>query len=97
LALEDEDVDSTAFEDGLTQLRAVSMAHNGMEERHEFTRLTASLDQAQRRRLQRRITVVERLAPTRPHPGLELGGENVLGGGFAAITDRVRDLFARDR
>lgn len=94
--LEKLDVSSTEFGERLQAARAMSMAHNGAEETEEFPVLEKELDENQRHRLRRRITMVEKLAPTRPHPGLELGGENVLGGGIVAMVDHARDLFAKD-
>ena len=91
------DEDDPEFTRRLEALRAIVLAHNGAEETDEFPVLHRALDPRQRRRLRRRIAVVEKVAPTRPHPGLTLGGENVLGGGFAAVTDRVRDGLARVR
>jgi hemerythrin superfamily protein len=93
--LEDLEPDSTEFADGLTQLRAIAMTHNRAEETEEFPALARGLNDSQQKHLSRRLAVVERMAPTRPHPGLALGGENILAGGFAAIVDRVHDLLAR--
>jgi hypothetical protein len=89
------DVESPEFEAGLQQARAESLAHNSAEETDEFPLLRANLDDAQRVRLRRGVEVVESMAPSRPHPGLALGGENVLAGGVVAIADRVRDMISR--
>jgi hemerythrin superfamily protein len=95
VALEKLDVESAEFGEGLTRLQAVALAHNSAEETEEFPLLSASLDETQQKRLRRRIVIVEKLAPTRPHPGLVLGGENVLAGGMTAMVDRMRDLLSR--
>lgn len=94
--LEKIDVASAQFEAGLEQARAESLAHNSAEETDEFPLLRAHLDETQRVRLRRAVQLVESIAPSRPHPGLALGGENVLAGGLVAMVDRVRDLISRD-
>lgn len=88
------DGDDPEFTRRLEALRALVLAHNGAEETDEFPVLHRALDAKQRRRLRRRIATVEKIAPTRPHPGLTLGGENVLGGGLAMVVDRTRDGLA---
>lgn len=93
LELETCDVDSAEFSERLEALRAITLAHSGAEETEEFPALERGLDDKQRDRLRHRITAVEKVAPTRPHPGLTLGGENVLAGGATAVVDRVRDLI----
>jgi hemerythrin superfamily protein len=93
--LEKMDVQSPEFEAGLEQARAESLAHNSAEETQEFPLLRTDLDDAQRLRLRRGVEVVETIAPTRPHAGLALGGENVLAGGLVAVVDRVRDMLSR--
>lgn len=93
--LEKMDVESPEFAAGLEQARAESLAHNSAEETSEFPLLRTDLDEAQLVRLRRGVQVVESIAPSRPHPGLALGGENVLAGGFVAVADRVRDLLSR--
>ncbi|HZC72576.1 MAG TPA: hemerythrin domain-containing protein [Jatrophihabitans sp.] len=91
--LEPMDVDSDEFAAGLAEVRAVTLAHNDAEELEEFPVLADQLDAGQRARLRRGLALVEAVAPTRPHPGLTLGGENVLAGGITAMVDRVRDLL----
>lgn len=92
--LERMDVESPEFEAGLAQARAESLAHNSAEETEEFPLLREDLDESQLVRLRRGVQVVEHLAPTRPHPGLALGGEHVLAGGIVAMVDRVRDMLS---
>jgi hemerythrin superfamily protein len=94
--LEKMDVESAEFAAGLELARTDSLAHNGAEETHEFPLLVKNLDDTQRARLRRGVQVVESMAPTRPHPGLALGGENVLAGGMVAVADRVRDMLSRN-
>ncbi|HKC29469.1 MAG TPA: hemerythrin domain-containing protein [Jatrophihabitans sp.] len=94
--LEQVDVESPEFIEKLEALRATALAHNGAEEIDEFPVLSSALDDAQLRRLRRGIAIVERIAPTHPHPGMTLGGENVLAGGIVAVVDRMRDALSRD-
>jgi hemerythrin superfamily protein len=93
--LEGMDVDSDEFSSGLDEVRAATLAHNGAEEVEEFPALVTGLDEGQRARLRRGLALVEAVAPTRPHPSLALGGENLLAGGMTAMVDRARDLFTR--
>lgn len=93
--LEKMDVESAEFKAGLEQARAESLAHNSAEETDEFPLLRANLDDTQLVRLRRGVQVVESVAPSRPHAGLALGGENVLAGGIVAMVDRVRDMLSR--
>ena len=93
--LEGMDVDSDEFTNGLAEVRAATLAHNDAEELEEFPVLADGLDDGQRARLRRGLALVETVAPTRPHPGLALAGENVLAGGMASMVDRVRDLLSR--
>ena len=59
---------------------------SGDERRHAFTDL--------RRLLAVLAVLAERTAPTRPHPGVELAGQNALVGPFAAMLDRARDALS---
>jgi hypothetical protein len=96
-ALLSMDADSAEFTAGLAAGRALAQTHNNAEEATEFALLADTLDERGRRRLARRVRFVEAVAPTRPHPALALGGENLLAGGFTAIADRARDLIERPR
>lgn len=37
--------------------------------------------------------LAESFAPTHPHPAIELGGEHLLAGPFAAMLDRAKDAI----
>jgi hemerythrin superfamily protein len=92
-ALEKLDVDSEEFAAGLEQLRDDVIAHAEAEETEEFSRLAAALDDKQLERMRRVAALAEKTAPTHPHPGVELRGENLLAGPFAAMLDRARDAI----
>jgi hemerythrin superfamily protein len=95
LALEKLDANSEEFTDGLRQLQRDVVEHARAEEQEEFVQLEALLEDQKLRRMRHLITLAEKLAPTRPHPQLALGGENALAGGFAMMLDRARDLFSQ--
>jgi hemerythrin superfamily protein len=93
-SLESLAIDSTEFEAGLGTLAMDVLAHAEAEERQEFEPLGQSLDSAQLEKMRRTVELAERFAPTRPHPGVESQGANLLLGPFAAMVDRFRDLVA---
>jgi hemerythrin superfamily protein len=93
--LEKLDVSSEEFVAGLRQLQDDVLAHARAEETEEFVHLADVLDDKQLKRMKHLIQAAEKLAPTRPHPDLALGGENTFGGAFVTLLDRVRDLFSR--
>ncbi len=70
------------------------IAHAESEERDEFERLAAALDQSRLERMKRAAELAERLAPTRPHPGVESKAANLIAGPLASMIDRVRDAIA---
>lgn len=91
--LEKLDVDSAEFADGLAAFRADVLAHAEAEETQEFAQLRDALDEASLARMRTAVQLAERTAPTRPHPGVELAGQNLMVGPFAAMLDRARDLL----
>lgn len=91
--LETLDVDSADFEAKLRALETNVVAHAEAEERDEFDRLGAELDPTRLARMRRAAELAERVAPTRPHPGVESALANVIVGPFASVIDRARDLF----
>lgn len=95
--LEKLDVDSDEFNRLIDQLRADVVAHAEAEEREEFSSLRDALDDKQLERMRRAVELAEKAAPTRPHPGVELAGQNVMVGPFAAMVDRARDLITGKR
>lgn len=97
LELESLDVHSAEFVEKFAELRAAVVRHAQAEETDEFPRLREELDDKQLQQLATAVKLAEAVAPTRPHPGLELGGEQLLAGPFAAMLDRARDLIAKPR
>ena len=91
--LESLDVDSAEFVRALTALRSDVVEHAEAEEQEEFSRLAAELDVDQLERMGRAARLAESTAPTRPHPGVESAGANLLAGPFAAMLDRARDAI----
>jgi hemerythrin superfamily protein len=91
--LERVDVSSVEFVERFSELEAAVLAHAENEEREEFSRLTEELEPAQLRRMATAVRLAESVAPTHPHPSIELGGEHMLAGPFAAMLDRARDVI----
>jgi hemerythrin superfamily protein len=92
--LEKLDVDSTEFANSLNLLERSVLVHARAEEAEEFDKLASVLDQTQLERMRRAAEFAERMAPTRPHPGVESATANLLAGPFASMLDRARDAFA---
>lgn len=92
--LEHLDVDSSEFATQLARLERSVIVHATAEEREEFAQLASVLDQRQLERMRRAAEFAEKMAPTRPHPGVESATANVLAGPFAAMLDRARDAFS---
>ncbi|MCU1657729.1 MAG: hemerythrin [Pseudonocardiales bacterium] len=95
VGLEELDVASEEFQLAFEKWRTDVLRHADAEEREEFPRLAGELDDAQLRRMRAAVRLAEAVAPTRPHPGVALAGENLLVGPFAAMLDRARDLISR--
>lgn len=91
--LEKLDPESDEFHAGLVQLRDAVLEHAAAEEREEFPLLDEHVKD--QRLLRNAVALTEKIAPTRPHPGVTLGGENALTGGFLSMVDRARDLLTR--
>jgi hypothetical protein len=92
--LEALDVDSPEFEIRLGALRASVIAHAESEEREELAALGDRLDAGQLERMGRAAELAEKVAPTRPHSGIESATANILTGPFSAMLDRARDALA---
>ena len=90
-AIEDLDIDSADFVSEINSLAMNVIAHAEAEERQEFGPLGEQLDQLERMRSA--VKVAERVAPTRPHPGVESRAANMLAGPFASMLDRARDIL----
>jgi hemerythrin superfamily protein len=95
--LEKLDVDGPEFAERLRAFEQDVVAHAEAEERDEFAGLREALDDAQLQRMRRAVAFAEKVAPTRPHPGVSLAGENVLAGPFAMMLDRARDAITGKR
>jgi hypothetical protein len=91
--LEKLEVDSSEFQRKFESLEQAVAAHTESEEREEFERLGSALDQSRLERMQTAAEFAEKVAPTRPHPGVESKAANLLVGPFASMVDRVRDAI----
>lgn len=89
--LEKLDTHSADFADMFARFRQDVLAHAEAEERDEFPGLNRQLDAEQLVRMRRAAELAEQVAPTRPHPGVESAGANLLAGPFASMLDRIRD------
>lgn len=92
--LEDLDVDSPEFIAKFDMLERGVFTHAQAEEREEFAQLASALDQGQLDRMRRAAELAEKMAPTRPHAGVESATANVLAGPFASMLDRARDALS---
>jgi hemerythrin superfamily protein len=92
-AMEDLELDSVEFEAQITMLQADVLAHAEAEERQEFEPLGNNLDPQRLAKMQKAVSFAERVAPTRPHPGVESSAANMLAGPFASMLDRARDAL----
>ena len=92
-AIEDLDIDSADFVSEINSLAMNVIAHAEAEERQEFGPLGQQLEPAQLERMRSAVKVAERVAPTRPHPGVESRAANMLAGPFASMLDRARDIL----
>jgi hemerythrin superfamily protein len=81
------------FDTLLTQLRDDVLAHADHEESAEFPLLRQAHDRDRLVSLAGAVRAAERIAPTRPHPGVESPAANFLLGPPLAIMDRVRDAI----
>ena len=91
--LEKLDVDSPEFEERLSSFRQDVIAHAEAEEREEFSKLAAELDEGQLHRMRKAVELAEKTAPTHPHAGVESRTANLVAGPFAAMLDRAKDLI----
>jgi hemerythrin superfamily protein len=91
--LESLDVDSAEFDEMLQSFKSDVVAHAEAEEREEFSRLEAELDDDQLQRMRRAAELAESTAPTHPHAGVESRSANLAAGPFAAMLDRARDVI----
>lgn len=85
--------DAEGFDTLLEQLRDDVLAHARHEESAEFPILRESADREKLVAMARAVRAAERIAPTRPHPGVESPAANFLLGPPLAIMDRARDAI----
>ncbi|NYI05279.1 hemerythrin domain-containing protein [Allostreptomyces psammosilenae] len=93
--LEEMDPQAPEFATAFAALRVDVEAHARAEERYEFTQLRRVSEPGRLAALARAVKAAEATAPTRPHPGVESGAENVALGPLAAVADRARDAIRR--
>jgi hemerythrin superfamily protein len=91
--LEKLEVDSTEFETKFRKLQMDVLEHAEAEETQEFSKLESTLDDDVLKRMRNAVKLAEQTAPTRPHPGVESKGANMLAGPFAAMLDRAKDAI----
>jgi hemerythrin superfamily protein len=91
--LEKLDVDSAEFDGMFRTLQQDVLAHAEAEEQEEFAALAEAFDPPELQRMRHAVEFAERMAPTRPHPGVESAAANVLVGPFAMMIDRTRDAI----
>jgi hemerythrin superfamily protein len=92
--LEGMEVDSALFEARFRQLKDAVLRHAQLEEEKEFGPLGDQLDDERLNRMRDAVQFAERVAPTRPHAGVESRAANLLVGPFAAMIDRTRDAIS---
>lgn len=92
-ALEELEVDSAEFEEQFARLKSSVLLHARAEEQQEFEQLADVLDQSRLESMRKAVDLAERVAPTRPHAGVESAAANLLVGPFAAMLDRARDAI----
>ena len=89
-------IGSPQFVEALEELRSAVLEHAEHEENEEFDKLHEQLDDGDLKRAATMVRIAERMAPTRPHPGVELATVNMAVGPFAAMLDRARDALKND-
>jgi hypothetical protein len=85
--------DAEGFDTLLAQLREDVLAHAEHEETAEFPILRRGVDRERLVSMAGAVRAAERIAPTRPHPGVESPAANLLLGPPLAIMDRARDAI----
>lgn len=94
--LEKMDVDSPEFASAIEEFEKAVGDHADLEENEEFPAIMRECTEEQRHSMGERLTAIERVAPTHPHP-TAAGKPAVLAltGPFTAIMDKVRDAMSR--
>jgi iron-sulfur cluster repair protein YtfE (RIC family) len=91
--LTDMGTEAEGFDTLLAQLREDVLAHAEHEEQAEFPILRQGTPRERLVSLAGAVRAAERIAPTRPHPGVESPAANLLLGPPLAIMDRARDAI----
>lgn len=92
--LEDMDVESAPFAEGLADLQAAVIRHADNEEAEELPALVAAKTADERTTLGKAFKTAEAIGPTHPHPATtgSTAGQLVVGP-FASMFDRAKDLI----
>lgn len=90
--LDNDDYASSGFPEHLATLRTAVLSHATREQRYEFPRLRARYG-PQLKMMVPLMLAAQKVAPTRPHPGVELASDHLMSGPFSAIADRVKDAL----
>jgi hemerythrin superfamily protein len=84
------------FDDLFATFQAAVLEHAESEEAEVFPFLDQGFDTDTRRNMADELEVLERMAPSHPHPhGPESAIGNLVVGPFVAIVDKVRDALKR--
>ncbi|GHK01163.1 hemerythrin domain-containing protein [Streptomyces sp. NPDC003753] len=92
--LEKMDVTSAEFDAKLAAFEKAVIDHAEHEEREEFPAVRRGCDEEQLKGLGARLQMVEKVAPTHPHPtAAGSPAAQLLTGPFASMVDRVKDAI----
>jgi hypothetical protein len=91
--LEKMDTSSQEFMTEFTSFAADVVKHAGNEESYEFPKVEASQDAQALDRMQTALALVEKAAPTHPHPSARSTTAVAALGPFASLLDRSRDAI----
>lgn len=89
--LDDMDVTDPEFRVRFAMLHEMVLHHAGNEERKEFPLLRRHVEPDELRRMAGAVRAAEKIAPTRPHPGVESPAAHLVTGPLASLVDRTRD------
>jgi len=89
------DIDGSDFQAQFAEFKSSVDEHANSEEQEEFPAVLDSCDRDQRQSMGRRMTAVEKIAPTRPHPSAAGSpAKQWTVGPFAALVDRAKDAIS---
>lgn len=91
--LESMSVESIEFTNQLIGFQKDVVNHAEHEETEEFDELGDKLSEDDLKKMAAAVQAAEKMAPTRPHPGVESPAENLVAGPFASLLDRARDAI----